>query len=108
MNWFLIPLFNYPVTFQIQLAGVNYEMTVKWNNAADAGWVFDLTNADTATQLLAGAPFVTGTDCLAGLEYLGIQGSLIVFTKGDNTAVPTMQNLGQNSNLYFVTTAVTN
>lgn len=108
MNWFLIPLYNYPVTFQISLAGVNYVMTVKWNDAQDAGWQFDLTNADTNTALVAGAPFITGADCLAGLEYLGIGGLFVVYTNGDEAAVPTQTNLGVNSNLFFVTQAASN
>ena len=105
---FLIPLVNTPQTFQIALAGVNYTMTVKWNDASDAGWQFDLANADTNASLIAGAPFVTGVDILAGLGYLGINGSLFVATDGDQNAVPTFTNLGVNSNLYFVTDVSTN
>lgn len=103
MNWFLIPLTNTPVTFQINLAGTNYLMTVKWNNMPDAGWQFDMTNADTNTPLFYGQPFVTGADLLAGLGYLGIAGSLLVVTQGAPDAVPTFNNLGVQSNLYFLT-----
>jgi hypothetical protein len=101
-SWYLIPLISTPQTFQVQLAGVNYQLTVKWNNAQDAGWQFDLANADTNTPLLAGQPFITGADCLAGLEYLGIGGEFWIATNGDDTAVPTFTNLGTESNLYFV------
>jgi hypothetical protein len=104
MNWFLIPLQNYPISFQIALSGTNYQMTVKWNDSPDAGWQFDLENSDTNTPLLFGAPFVCGTDLLSGLEYLGVNGSLVVYTDGNEAAVPTYTNLGIDSNLYFVTT----
>lgn len=105
MNWFLIPLISIPQTFQIQLNGVNYQLTVKWNAADDAGWQFDLADADTNTPLLAGQPLITGASCLAGLEYLGIDGDLWVYTNGDPDAVPTFTNLGIDSNLYFVVAA---
>lgn len=102
---YVIPLSSFYQTFSIALAGVNYQMTVKWNDSPDAGWVFDLDNADTNTPLLAGAPFVTGSDLLAGLEYLGIEGSLFVYTDGNPDAVPTYGNLGTDCNFYFVTDA---
>lgn len=108
MTWFIIPLTNVPQTFQIALAGVSYLMTVRWNDAADAGWQFDLQSADTNEYLLAGAPLITGADCLAGLEYLGIGGLFLVYTDGDATAVPTFENLGVESNLYFVTDVAAN
>lgn len=108
MNWFLIPLTNIAQSFQISLAGVNYLLTVKWNTSQDAGWEFDLANADTSTPLLAGAPLITGADCLAGLEYLGVNGSFIVLTNGNPSAVPTFDNLGIDSNLYFVTDVASN
>ncbi len=108
MNWFLIPLIAAPQSFQIQLAGVNYLLTVKWNAAQDAGWQFDLVNSDTNTPLVAGAPFITGADCLAGLEYLGINGQLWVYTNGEANDVPTFTDLGNESNLYFLTAAVSN
>lgn len=103
MNWFLIPLISTPQTFQIGLAGVNYLMTVKWNDQPDGGWEFDLTLSDTSVPLVAGAPLITGADCLSGLGYLGIGGKLFVYTNGQPAAVPTFTNLGTESNLFFVT-----
>lgn len=103
MSIFLIPLVNVPQSFVIPLAGVNYLMVCKWNDSPDAGWVFDLSNSDTNTPLVNNVPLITGADCLAGLEYLGINGQMIVATSGDPTAVPTLTNLGVDSNLYFLT-----
>jgi hypothetical protein len=99
---FLIPLANTPQSFQITLAGVTYTMTVKWNAQPDAGWVMDLADSNN-NSLAAGIPLITGLDCLSGLEYLGIEGSLFVMTNGDPFAVPTLDNLGTDSNLYFQT-----
>ena len=103
MATYLIPLDPTPQTFQIQLNGVNYSMTVKYNSQENGGWQFDLTNADTNTPVVAGVPIITGADCLENLGYLGIGGAIVALTDGDPYAVPTFENLGINSNLYFVT-----
>ncbi len=103
MTTFILPLVNVPQTFQIALGNVNYIMTCRWNNAADAGWVIDLADADTAEPIASNIPLITGDDCLSGLEYLGISGKLSVLTDGNQFAVPTLLNLGVESNLYFVT-----
>lgn len=102
---FIIPLKNIPQSFEIALGGVNYLMTCKWNDAPEGGWVLDLVDAVTNESIAANIPLITGADCLSGLEYLGIGGQLIVYTDGDETAVPTLENLGVESNLYFVTEA---
>lgn len=100
---FKIPLVNIPQTFDINLGGVNYSLTCKWNPSDNGGWVLDLVNADTNLPVAANIPLITGADCLAGLEYLEIGGELLVYTDGDQDAVPTLANLGIESNLYFVT-----
>lgn len=105
MTTFLLPVQNVPQVFDIALAGVNYTMTCRWNDAPDAGWVVDLVNADTSLPVVSNVPLITGADCLAGLEYLGIDGQLVVLTDGDAFAVPTLLNLGGESNLYFLTEA---
>jgi hypothetical protein len=105
MTWFLIPLINGPQSFEITLGATDYILTVKWNDAADAGWELDLQAADTNEYLVAGQPLITGANCLAGLDYLGVSGMLIVSTDGNPDAVPTFENLGIGSNLYFVTEA---
>jgi hypothetical protein len=100
-TWYLIPLTSTPQTFGINLNGLDYILTVKWNYMPDAGWEFDLQDS-SSNYLLAGAPLITGNDCLAGLGYLGIGGQFIVTTEGNFTQVPTFTNLGDQSNLYFV------
>lgn len=106
MSTFQLPLTNIPQTFEISLAGLNYIMTVKWNDAPDAGWVMDLADAITNLPIVANIPMITGADCLSGLSYLGINGQLIVYTDGNETAVPTLLNLGVESNVYFVTDVI--
>lgn len=104
---FIIPLENTPQSFPIVLAGVNYNVTCKWNDAVDAGWVLDIADEDN-NSLVANVPLITGLNCLDGLEYIGINGQLIVFTNGDDVSVPTLTNLGVESNLYFLTEDATN
>ena len=100
---FLVPLANVPQSFEIVLAGITYNMTCKWNDADEAGWVFDIADQNE-TPLACNIPLITGADCLEGLEYLGIQGQMFVVTSGSNAdAVPTLTNLGVDSFLYFVT-----
>lgn len=99
---YLIPLTNDPQTFSIDLANTTYTLTVKWNPAPDAGWILDIADS-VQNPIACGLPFVTGADILSGLSYLGIQGALIAFTTGKPDAVPTFDNLGTDSNLYFQT-----
>lgn len=97
-----IPLSNAPQQFEITLGGVDYQLTCKWNDSPEAGWTLDIADS-TGAPIVANVPLITGEDCLAGLEYLGIPGSLWVMTDGDPFAVPTLDNLGKSSNLYFQT-----
>lgn len=102
MTTFLIPLENVPQVFEIALGGKNYLMTSKFNSADEGGWVLDLQDAVTNEYLACNIPLITGADLLEGLEYLGIAGPLVVFTDGDDLAVPTLENLGVESNLYLL------
>jgi hypothetical protein len=103
MTNFLIPLINIPQKFAIALGGREYSLTCKWNDSPDGGWVIDLDDATTSESIAANIPLITGADCLEGLEYLGINGKLIVFTDGAELEPPTLLNLGVESNLYYQT-----
>lgn len=107
MEDFLLPLTNVPQSFEITLAGVNYVMTVKWNDADD-GWVMDLADVVTGLPIVSNIPLIVGSNCLSGLNYLGIQGEILVFTDGDEFADPTLENLGVESNAYFRTDVAVN
>ncbi len=100
---YVIPLDNFSETFVITLAGVDYTLTSRWNDAVDSGWVLDIADSND-NPIAVGIPLITGDDCLDGLAYLGIGGSLIVQTSGASPFdVPTFTNLGVDSNLYFQT-----
>jgi uncharacterized protein DUF6983 len=101
---YLIPLAGIPETFLIDLAGVTYTLTVYWNDSDEGGWVLDIADS-SQNSIVAGIPMITGCSLLDGLEYLGINGELWVFTDGDSNAVPTFDNLGNGCNLYFTTDA---
>ena len=103
MTTFIIPVSNTPQTFAIALAGKEYLMTCRWNSADEGGWVLDFKDALTNESIVSNVPLITGADCLAGLEYLEFGGKLVIYTDGDEFAVPTLENLGVESNLYFQT-----
>lgn len=88
-------------TFTISLAGVLYRMTLRYRENGGAGWVMTIAQPD-GTILLDGKPLTTGRDLLEQFRYLGIAGGLVVQTDGDIYAVPTFDDLGLQSHLYFV------
>ena len=97
-----IPLTPEAASFPIALGGTSYQLTIFWNRAAST-WVINLASADGTTPILSGIPLVTGTDLLSQYQYLGIAGSLTVQSDGDIDAMPTLDNLGTQSHLYFIT-----
>lgn len=108
IQFFEIPLFSSPQTMGITLGGVAYNLRFLYRdsqgaypNILPAGWIMDLL--DQNNNLLAGAlPLITGLDILEQYRYLGVGGGLFVATDGDPDAVPTYENIGTASHLYFV------
>lgn len=101
---FLIPFDNFPETFDITLAGVDYTIVSKYNDV-DENWAIDIQDS-LGNPIACNIPMITGADMLDGLEYLGIQGSLYVLTTGASPFdTPTFDNLGVDSNVYFQTTS---
>ncbi len=105
MATFKIPLVNTPQKFSITLANKFYNVTCKWNDSIDAGWVLDFEDANSGTSIVANVPLITGLNNLAGLNYLGFDGELFAYTDGRPFDAPTYVNLGIESNIYFVTSA---
>lgn len=99
-NAFQIPLQPNPQILQVILAGVPYQLTVKWNDANQA-WTLDIADVNR-NPIISGIPIVTGRDLLAPYGYLNFGGQLIAQTTNDTDAVPTLANLGSTGNLYFV------
>jgi hypothetical protein len=100
---FLIPLLNVPQDFTISLNEIEYRIVTKYNDALEGGWVLDMYDGDSAEPIVMNIPMVTGCDLLEQYEHLNLGGKLIVFTDGDEKAVPTLDNLGVESNIYFQT-----
>lgn len=98
---FKIPLTNVPQRFAIELAGLSLVIVSRWNEEAPA-WMLDFYDEATAAPLIVSLPLVSGADLLAQHQHLGIPGQLIVYTDGDEFAPPTLENLGQEANLYYL------
>lgn len=96
-----IPLTPTPQTFGITLGLIDYIMTVIWAAAQDGGWVLNIADAN-AKPIISGIKLVTGANLLAGYGYLGFTGTLAVQTDHDTDALPTFDNLGLTSHLFFV------
>lgn len=102
MTAFEIPLSPSSQVFNITLAGLAYRLTVKWNNDPDVGgWYMDIQDS-SSNLLIGGVPLITGANLIEQYDYLGIGGKLYVQTDHNTDAVPTYENLGINSHLYFV------
>jgi hypothetical protein len=97
---YLIPLQATNQVILVTLAGTQYQLTIRWNDANQA-WTLDIATP-TGTPIISGIPMVTGQDLLAAYGYMNFGGKLIVQTTNDTNAVPTLANLGSNGNLYFV------
>jgi len=100
LNTFKIPLLNVPQDFTITLSNRELRMVSKWNDEGKI-WVIDIYDGETAQPIVVNIPMVTGADLLEQYKYLGLNGRLVVFTSGDEEEVPTLENLGVESNLYF-------
>lgn len=102
MATYRIPLSATAQTFTITLAGVERQLTVRWNDADEAGCVLDIQKPDNAGDIVCGIPLVTGCDLLAPYGYLALGGRLVVWGQGGDDA-PAVDNLGDGVDLYFLT-----
>lgn len=98
---FKIPLINIPQRFAIELAGRSLIVVSQWNDEAPA-WMVSFYDEATNEPLILSLPLVSGADLLSQHQHLGIPGQLIVYTDGDEFAPPTLENLGQEANLYYL------
>lgn len=99
---FEIPLTPLPQSLTIDLGSTTYQMTVTYNGDSNT-WTLDIAAVD-GTPVLQGIPVITGCDLLEQYGYLNFGGQLLVQTDHDVDAVPTADNLGITSHLYFVPT----
>lgn len=101
---FLLPLTNTPQSFQITMSGTNYVFVNKWNDSPDGGWAIDIFDSNSV-PIAMNCPLITGTDMMAGLEYLEFGGQFFVANLNGIIAdqAPTLDNLGVNVNVYYET-----
>ena len=95
-----IPLSPQPQRMTIALAGTTYRFRFHYANVDQGGWLLDIGDSN-GNPLVAGIPLVTGADLLAQFPDLGFGGKLFVLSDGDPGAVPTYDDLGVTSHLYF-------
>lgn len=96
-----IPLNPNAQKLSIELAGVTYNLFVRWNTFAGV-WVLDISDSSNI-MILAGIPIVANTDLLEQYGYLNFGGKLVAWSDGDPDLPPTYENLGTIGHLYFLT-----
>lgn len=98
---FEIPFVAQNQKLTIALAGITYQLTLRWN-VSESAWVLDIAD-NTGNALLNGIPLITGTDLLAPYAYMNFGGQLIAFTDNNPDAPPTYADLGSTGHVYFET-----
>ena len=98
---FRIPLTTEPQRFSITLKEQALILQVRWNHEGES-WVFDMFEGETEAPILLNMPLVTGVDLLAQHQHLNFSGSIVVATDGNVDLEPTLNNLGEESNLYYI------
>lgn len=101
-TFYEIPLTPDPQRFTVTLSGVDYRMTVQYRDAGGAGWVLDIADA-TNQPLVSGVPLVTGADLLGQYRHLDFGERLWVQGAANPDDVPTFDDLGIGSHVFWVT-----
>lgn len=101
-NFFKIPLSPQPQRIKVRLGAVTYQLTLKYANTVEGGWVMDIAD-ENANPIINGIPLITGRNLLEPYPQFGFAGRMWVQTADDPDAVPTFDNLGVAANLYWVT-----
>ena len=100
---FRIPLTNTSQSFNIKLSGVSLTLITRWNQFMGA-WELGFQDPNTQQSIYSFIPLVTGTDLISQFKYNGIlPGILLCFTDGITDDIPTQENLGGSSNLFYIT-----
>jgi hypothetical protein len=94
---FEIPLSAISESFDIELGGVTYTLTTRWNTAGF--WALDIADGQ-GVMLVECLPLVTGLDLLAQFPGFG-DGGLMVMSDGDPYTLPTLETLGTDSHLFY-------
>lgn len=99
-TYYEVPLSPTPQIFITAIVGVIYQLSFRWVEGSQGGWVMDMAKAD-GTPLLGSLPLTTGCNLLEQHEHLGIGAALFISTAGNKTALPTFENLGKLSHLWM-------
>jgi hypothetical protein len=100
---FKIPLNNFSQKFNLTLSGKALTFITRWNQYMPA-WELGFQEQSTQTPIYTFVPLVTGTDLISQYSYNKIlPGVLLCFTDGIEDDIPTENNLGVESNLYYIT-----
>jgi hypothetical protein len=102
LNYSIVPLLPSAQNLTVLFNGVQYNLTLNYRDCDQGGWIMDIADV-SGNPILSGIPFVTGADLLAQYEYLQFGGILALFNGGDPDEPPTFDNLGLDSQLYWVT-----
>jgi hypothetical protein len=94
---YTIALTNDAQEFSIILNQVTYTITIQYNE--NQGWQMNIADIN-GDPIVSNIPFITGSDLLAPFAYMNFGFGVFVLTDGSD-AVPTYDNLGTNSNIYF-------
>lgn len=100
---FKIPTNGLPQQFDVTLSTITNKMKMNWNPQAGT-FILDILDKNQV-PILSGLSLVTGSDLLSQFEYLGFSGSLLVQTSGAPDVLPTAENFGTLSNLYYLAKA---
>ena len=102
LKQYLLPVANTPQKFNITLGGIEYILTCRWNNSDLGGWYINIDDAVTGKSLIHNIPLIAGADLLAQYGYYFFGGALVIYTNAEGMTPPTIDNLGTDSNLYYV------
>ncbi|MFM4124923.1 hypothetical protein AB8R75_09535 [Klebsiella quasipneumoniae subsp. similipneumoniae] len=91
-----IPLSPNSQSFNITLAGVDYQMRVVWRGVC---WFLDLMDS-AGNLIIGGIPLITGADLLEQYAYLNLGFSLYVLCDDPASENQTQSDLGIKSHLY--------
>ena len=101
VDTFLIPFANTPQEFNITLGNRDLTIVNKYCDALDGSWVIDIIDSISNVPLIMCIPLVAGVNLLEQYDYIGLYAKLVVYTDGDASAIPTRDNLGVDSNVYY-------
>ena len=102
MAQYEIPLTPEAQSFSVNLAGVDYKMSLWWSSIANC-WNLDIFNKTGSAAILTSIPVVANTNLLSPYGYMNFGGSLIAQTDTDLMVAPTYENLGSTGHIYFIT-----